>query len=53
MTTRELIQLIRASKTGFEEFNALLEECAGKIEAAIGGPEEAPFDEDIKHKGQA
>ena len=53
MTTRNLIQAIRDCQTGHAEFNALLEECAGKIEAAIGGPEEAPFDEDIKHKGQA
>lgn len=43
MTTRELIQAIRDCKTGHEEFNALLEECAEKIETAVGGPEEAPF----------
>ena len=40
MTTRELIELIRECKTGTPEFNALLDECADKIEDYIGGPEE-------------
>lgn len=44
MTTRELIQLIRDSKTGFDEFNALLEECADKLETFMGGPEEPPIE---------
>lgn len=32
MTTLELIDIIRACKTGNEEFNALLEKCASSIE---------------------
>ena len=37
MTTRELIKTIRDCKTGTDECNALLEECAKKIEDFLGG----------------
>jgi hypothetical protein len=45
MTTRELIKTIREHKDGVEQFNALLEECAAKIEDFLGGPEPETGDE--------
>ncbi len=43
MTTRDLIQTIRDCKTGNDGFNALLEECASRIEDYMGGPLEDHF----------
>ena len=41
MTTREIITLLRESaKAGNEGYNALLEECAQKIEDFMRGPPE-------------
>jgi len=42
MNSRELIETIRRCKDGTPQFNALLEECALKIEEFLGGPEETP-----------
>jgi hypothetical protein len=48
MTTRELIKTIRDCKTGTDAFNALLEECARKIEDALGGPESETTRDDVE-----
>ena len=42
MTTRELIETIRAHATGFPEFNAVILKAAQDIEDYMGGPEEEP-----------
>lgn len=50
MTTREIIQSLRDSQNGTPEFNQVLEECAGKIEDFMGGPEERKDEDEAAKK---